>query len=729
MGEVVSYANAVRAAVGPGAHTDLLVQAAGAIEAARDGQEFDEALTQWKAARRELEQELAAYVAGPLADVEQLRKQLLARFDDEAGLRLDLPFGPVRVAIDVAAVVAEAPGAPGRRVGLGPRQPSTFRSSLEAGVASGGGVLELLPDGGFRGGFAVDLEAISATALASLLRTPGREPSFLAVVGVEFNPPVQLSFGFSLDRVGGLVGVNRRADVTLLAALLRSGAAGDVLFPSDPIRDAPRLLASLDHLFPLADGAAIVGPTLRLSWLSIGGTSFFSFDLGVLVELPGPRIFLVGVARAGIQGVLGLRLDVLGVIDVPGRLTAVDATLVDSRALGIFVLTGDAAFRLHWADPAYSVLSIGGFYPGFRPEPASVPPLTRVAMTLDQPISGITLRAEGYVAVTPNTVQLGGQWEAGLAAGPVSATGFLAVDALVQFTPFHVHAEVAAGFRVRVFGSTFAGVRLDGVIDGPGPVVISGRLTVETFLFDISWSETFMIPPANPPPADPPPVLADVVAAQAIPANLSTGGNDPLVQLAPTVSTDASVLVPGGALEWHQCRAPLGTPVTRVDGRPLGRQSSVTVTPDGAAAGFLPQQFAPGQLTELTAAEALNGPTFEDMPAGLRVHWADDDFGAAHSGNDSYLTFRKLPSDWSPHPGANLPELPASVLHMILTSYLAEVTDRAAVVTVTQPTWATTTGSIHDSAYAARQAARTGGGAVVPATDLEAPVDLTAVLG
>jgi hypothetical protein len=310
----------------------------------------------------------------------------------------------------------------------------------------------------------------------------------------------------------------------------------------------------------------------------------------------------------------------------------------------------------------------------------------------------------------------------------VSATGFLAVDALVQFTPFHMHAEVAAGFRVRVFGSTFAGVRLDGVIDGPGPVVISGRLTVETFLFDISWSETFTIPPANPPPAEAPPLLAGVVAAQAIPANLSTGGSDPLVQLAPTVSTDASVLVPGGALEWHQRRVPLGTPVTRVDGRPLGRRGSVTVTPDGATAEILPQQFAPGQLTELTAAEALNGPAFEDMPAGLRIKWATDDAGPAHSGDDSYLTYRKLPSDWSPHPGANLPDLPASVLRMILTSHLAEVTDRAAAITVTQPKWATTTGSIHATAYAARQAARTGGGMVVSATDLGAPVDLTAVL-
>jgi len=726
MGEVASYAGAVRAAVG--ADADPLVAAAQALEAAGDPAAFAVALTQWRAARRAIEAELAGYVAGPLADVEALRDQLVARFDDATGLRLALPFGPLDIAVEAPAVLAAPPGAPDRAEVLGPHRPSVFRASLDAGVSRGGGVLELLPDG-FHGGFGIDLGAISAVAVASLRRTPGGAPSFLAVVGVEFRPAVQLSFGFSLDRVGGLVAVNRRADVEALALLLRGGGAGDALFPDDPVRDASRLLGTLDRLFPPADGAAVVGPTLRLSWLSIGGFAFFSLDLGVFVELPGSRIILVGVAKAGIQGVLSLRLDVLGVIDVPGRLVAVDATLVDSGALGIFVLTGDVAFRLYWGDPAYVVISIGGFFPGYRPEPATVPPLARVAMALELPVPLVTLRAEGYVAVTTNTVQLGGRWEAGLSAGPVSALGFLSLDALVQFTPFHFRAEVSAGFRVRAFGITFAGVRIDGVIDGPGPLVISGRLTIETFLFDVSWEESFTIGAADPPPAAPPPVLADVVAAQAIPINLTTGGSDRLVQLATTVSSDATVLVPTGALEWRQRRAPLAVPITRVDGTPLGRTASVSASPrDGAVTEPLLETFPVGQLTELNAAEALNSPPFDDLPAGLRLRWTTDDVGPRHTADDSYETFRKLPADWSPHGGLALAAIHASVLHMLATTHLAEVTDRTAAVAVTRPEWATTTGSIHASAYQARQAARAGGGAVVPAGDLAAAVPLAAVL-
>lgn len=728
MGEVVTYASAVRAVVGGAA--DPLVSAAVAVEAAADAAAFAQAMAQWHNARRAVEAGLASYVAGPLADVALLRDELIAHFDDEAGLRLELPFGPLRVNVDAGAAVAPNPG--GGRSVLGPNRPNVFRATLDAGMVSGGGILELLPDG-FHGGFGIDLGVVSATALASLRRTPGGAPSFLAVVGVEFRPPVQLSFGFSLDRVGGLVAVNRRADVTALAALLRGGTAADALFPSDPVRDAPRILATLDRLFPPADGSAVVGPTLRLSWLSIGGFAFFSLDLGVFVELPGPRIIIVGVARAGIQGVIGIRLDILGVIDVPGRLLAIDATLVDSGVLGIFILSGDAAFRLSWGNPAYTVLSIGGFFPGFKPEPASIPPLARVAMSLSQSIPGVTLRAEGYFAVTPNTIQLGGKWEAGLRAGPVSAMGFLSIDAMVQFTPFHFRAEVSAGFRVRVFGLTFAGVRIDGVIDGPGPLVISGRLTIETFLFDVSWSASFTLGSGGAPPAGPVPVLTQVVASQAVPANLSAAGHDPIVQLSPELAGDASVLVPLGALTWHQKRTPLSTPVSRVEGAPLGRTGKVTVASgEPAPAPVLapvPEQFAPGQLSDFAAGQALNAPPFEDLPAGLRLQWPATDDGGSHLGNDAYETFRKLPAGrWSDHIGLALADLHSSVLRMVLTSREAEVSNLAPVVTVSPPKWATTNGSLHDTSYEARMATRTAGGGVVPATDLTTPVALSEVI-
>ena len=62
--QVVSYASAVRAAIGSDPRTEELLAAAQAIDAAADGQAFAEAMTRWRAARHALELEFASYV-GP----------------------------------------------------------------------------------------------------------------------------------------------------------------------------------------------------------------------------------------------------------------------------------------------------------------------------------------------------------------------------------------------------------------------------------------------------------------------------------------------------------------------------------------------------------------------------------------------------------------------------------------------------------------------------------------
>ena len=51
--------------------------------------------------------------------------------------------------------------------------------------------------------------------LAELIEWLGLESP--AVMGVSFTPPIQLSFGFSLDRVGGIIGAGRTVDTDALA--------------------------------------------------------------------------------------------------------------------------------------------------------------------------------------------------------------------------------------------------------------------------------------------------------------------------------------------------------------------------------------------------------------------------------------------------------------------------------------------------------------------------------
>ena len=247
------------------------------------------------------------------------------------------------------------------------------------------------------------------------------------------------------------------------------------------------------------------------------------------------------------------------------------------------------------------MLSIGGFYPGFRPEPAQIPPMRRIGYHLDSPVPGLRLRAEGYFAVTSNTVQLGGYFEAGIEAAGCSAKGFLGVDAIVQFSPFRVHAEIRAGLRVRALGVTLCGVSFSGRLDAPGPVVISGRMRIETPVKDFPFDETFTIGTAHPLPPVPGGRLARILADDCFgPTSLrAVGDADPAVSPAELPVPPGFALVrPLGGLEWTQQRAPLDIPVDRLDGAPLGSVQHVKATAVGKVADTR-DLFAPGSFITL----------------------------------------------------------------------------------------------------------------------------------
>jgi hypothetical protein len=518
-GSVRAYADTVATTLGAPADPAIaeLLAGADALDAALVAPAtLDAALARWRAATHALRDRLLDYL---LAEIPVGNLPLLGagdEWDAPDGVRLEASLGPLGLVIASPPFrLADPRDATGPGIVIGQLTPSSLAAHLDAGPVSGDGSVSVLADG-VSGALALHLGTIEVAALASLRRAAGGA-SFVAVFSAGFTPGIQFGFGFQLSRVGGVVGINRAVDEHAIATRLRDGSAGEVLFPLDIGASALRALAALEAILPPRAGNSVVGPTLRLSWLEIGGQGFLSLDLGVLIELPGPqRVVIVGIARAGIPPVLKLRVDVLGVLDFAQQTVSVDASLVDSGLLDIFTIYGDLAFRQCWGPQAYTVLSAGGFYPGFRPEPASIPPLRRLGFHLDSPVPGIDVRAEGYLAVTSNTVQLGGYLEAGISAGGCGAHGFISVDALVQFTPFHAHADVSAGFEVEVFGLTFCGIRLDGTIDGPGPVTIHGRLTVETFLHDFHFDETFSFGSVNGSPAVPPARAAQVLADQEV---------------------------------------------------------------------------------------------------------------------------------------------------------------------------------------------------------------------
>lgn len=666
----------------------------------------------------------------PIAELKNQARQ--TGLLDAYNLHVEAHLGPLRVGVtSPSAQLADPRG--GSLIAIGPMPPNAFQAELNAGPVQGGGAL-LVTDTGVAGVISARMGVIEVAALASLARTPAGGPSFLAVFAAGFTPGLQFGFGFQIGRIGGLIGIERAIDRDTMAAKLREGTLAAVLFPLDIGPSAGAALTVVDHLFPPRDGSVVVGPTFRLSWLEVAGAGFASVDLAVLIQLPGPVIALVGSVRAGIPGltaILRLRADILGVLDFPARTATVDASLVDSGALGIFTIYGDLAFAVSWGADPYTVLSLGGFYPGFSPEPAKIRPLNRLGMALDVPLPGLRFRAEGYLAATSNTLQLGGRFELGIDAGIASIAGYLGVDALIQFTPFHFTADVVGGLAVKFLGHTFAGVRFEGHLDGPGPVSLHGKVTVETFLKDFEWDDTFVFGRPESPPAIPPRRAVDVLIAEEFaPTNLrAIGGIDPSVVLStPDRQGDFAVLAPLSGLIWTQHRVPLGLPVDRLDGTPLGVRQTIRATA-ARQTGIERDRFAPGSFITLTKAQSLATPTYDLLDAGVQVGAGGSADGATSDGTSAPQILRKVRGE------ATFGEIaalviaglfPGGVLNMVAQrDRRAAVADTDIRVTITPADWVTTTdGATHTSATAAVRRSMMVGGAALTAADAAQPVAL-----
>jgi hypothetical protein len=750
--EVVTYATGLRAdlaargaqdaelneLVGAGqALADALAAPSGTLDPAT----WDAVAGRWSTARAAIADQLPSVLLGPLAEASAIAGLVsdVGRVAVE-GVHGAADLGPVRLEIASATLVIQPPLLAGNvtrePIVIGPFRIGEIGASLAtplgSGMPGGGAIVRLPGEEGFGGTLELPLGPVQIAAAAVLGMREG-QASFLAIMGVTFVPPIQLSFGFSLDRVGGIVGVNRRSDTEALRAAVRSGVAGDVLFAVRPPTSPLALVTDADRLFPVRAGSHLVGPSLRLSWLSFGTAgSLISLDVAVIVEIPAGRVVILGVARASIPGlpiILNLRLDLLGIIYPSQQLASVDASLVDSHVLGVFQVYGDAAMRFSWGAVGYVVATVGGFFPGFNPEPARLPPLRRVGLAVDNPIPIIEIRVEGYFAITSNSLQLGGRFEIGISLG-LEAHGFIQVDAIVQFRPFHFEARIAAGFDISAGGFSFASVGLSGSIAGPGPMVIRGSLSIDVFLFSISWDETFTIGtgPADVLPS--PPRLLDVVAEElAKTANIRAQSlGDPQVVLVPRPLDHARVSVPPtGALQVAQRRVPLGLLVERVDGRPLGAAQGVQITTPGQD---VTERFSPGSYIVLTDSEALSRPPFDVLPAGRTLSPPDPDPAAFPNIPDARLVKQIVISRKQRWDFAGLA---FDLRHIAALGDAARrspaISDGSPLVVATQEAWTTARGGeVFSSATAAHQHARYHSTVAVSATDAAAPVDLTGLV-
>ena len=451
-------------------------------------------------------------------------------------------------------------------------------------------------------------------------------------------PAVQLGFGFTLNGVGGILGIHRDVDVDALLANLRAGTLRSLISPEDPATEGAALARRAGEVFPVRQGTHVIGPTVKLGW---GTPTLVSLDLALVVTLPDPlRIIVMGSVHAALPlpeaAVVELNLDIVGILDVSGKLLHIEGILRDSRVLTIN-LSGGFALRATWGETSSLAFSVGGLHPRALPPPG-FPPLDRLSADLSVG-NAVTVRLAGYLAVTSNTIQLGAQIDASFTGGGFYLSGGLGFDALVVFSPFSLEVDIRAWFEVRRGGSVLLEVRLEGSLRGPNAWEISGRASIKVLFFDVSVavSETFgqrRELPASPVDAAERlrTALADPLCVA--PDEAAPGARTPLVVL-----TDRAGLDPSAPLAVTQKVVPLDVRLDQLDGRPLVSGTGHTFglagarLLDGSGSGgsgagqgqalalgaARTEQFAPGSIRDLDEAARLAAPAFEHMTAGAAL--------------------------------------------------------------------------------------------------------------
>lgn len=534
---------------------------------------------------------------------------------------------------DVLGVVAEGGGVSITWTGgngalsAKPKPPFAAGLRVNAGPIKGGGFLRFTEAKHEYGGV-LDLQftKIGITAIGLIATDPF---SFVIVIGVHFLPKIELSFGFTLNGLGGILAVERTLDLDALSKGLKEGAISQLLFPENPVDAAPQILDRLGAVFPPFAGGFVVGPIAELGWGSQAG--FVKARLGIVLALPDPKIVLLGTLQVGVPSAdVDPKLRVVDIhAELLGEFTAdfffIKVSIAPSKLAGL-TISGDIGILVRWSGGSAFAMSIGGFFPKYVP-PAQLADMRRIAVEMSPPVPWMTVHAEAYFAVTANTIQFGGKVVVSADLGVVSAKAWIGLDALFQWSPrIYFVFIVDVGIEVKAFGATIAGVSFHGELSGTHPWHLEGTATVDILFWTvhadigpIEWGERDT---STAPPISPVHVVAEALSLDAAWTPVLPAGADMLARFGPA---DVPLLVhPLGALELKQLLVPLETTIDRIGSSPVISPRVNLTNPHvgglaAAAVSHSMDAFPPGHFMTLTADQQAARPDFESFPSGMCV--------------------------------------------------------------------------------------------------------------
>ncbi len=551
----------------------------------------------------------------------------------EASASGGMSLGPLKAVVDRIGLDVDMTFGSGNLgfFGLSPgfKPPNGVGLSVDAGVVKGGGYLSFDFDKGeYAGALELTFSGIVSLKAIGIITTkmPDGSDGFslLIIITAEFGTGIQLGFGFVLLGVGGLLGLNRTMRLQSLAEGVRTGAINGIMFPTNVVANAPRIISDLRNYFPPEEGTFLIGPMAKLAW---GTPALITVSLGIIIEIPG-NIAILGVLKVALPAedapLIILQINFIGAIEFDKSRLWFFASLYDSRILFV-PLQGEMGLLVAWGNDANFVVSVGGFHPAFNPPPLPFPNPVRLSFNvLNEPFGRIRVMA--YFAVTSNTVQFGAHAELFFGLSKFKIEGHIGFDALFQFSPFYFIIQVSGSLSVKVFGVGFFSVRVKMSLEGPTPYRAKGTGSISLFFFDIdvdfdvTWGESQN---TTLPPIEVMPLLKrEFDKLENWKAQLPPGTNI-LVSLRKIDTAAELVLHPVGTLSVSQRYVPLDLTIDKIGAQKPGDVKKFVLSPAGTSGlgkkGDVKESFAMAQFQEMKNTEKLSRPSFEKEDGGLEL--------------------------------------------------------------------------------------------------------------
>lgn len=544
------------------------------------------------------------------------------------------------------------PDAIGLRVKAGPITGGGFIQRVERTYQVDGKDIKRIEFGGV-----IQLQILKFGVSAIVILSP--DPfSLVLVIGVRFPVAIELSFGFTLNGIGGILAIDRGLSLEALKAGMKDHLLDKMLFPDNPVAEAPKLLDKVANVFPPRAGGFVVGPIVELGWGS--QAKFVEMKLGVVLALPDPMIVVLGSLRVRVPTkeapITDIKADVFVAI-TPDYLMLF-ASMRDSKIAG-FTVSGDLGLYIEWSGSGGFEFSVGGFHPEYEKLVGKKPKLGEMdRLTIDlSPAKAISFVIKAYFAITAGSVQLGidGRLNADFAV--ITAKAWLTLDMIFIWSPrFAFKVSIEVGVEVELLGFTFASIMFRGSLEGTRPFKLAGHIKVDVWFLPTFDEDLGPVTWGDEEPKKLPPVDALALAAAALNEPDSWKATLPehaaqLVTLADVDDVAGRIAHPLAGLEVSQTQIPLGVKITHVGASPVKADMVTLGMPvssagEAAAVSELRSPFAPGHFFDLDGEKLLARSGFEELQGGCRMAAATTPkLGANAQENVAYRTYVRNDAD------------------------------------------------------------------------------------